>query len=173
MNTPLSPAADASRPAHGHHHDHSQNRPPKAFLIGCGLLILFALVGVSVAKFTGLGNFTGSSLVAAETRALSFADREDGGIQAFDPSTGVLVHEWAPGEGNFARTALRALTYTREIGRLGTEAPFELSRTSDGVLFIADPATGKQVILNAFSNANAREFDVLLPRTAIATGASQ
>jgi len=118
MNTPLSPAADASRPAHGHHHDHSQNRPPKAFLIGCGLLILFALVGVSVAKFTGLGNFTGSSLVAAETRALSFADREDGGIQAFDPSTGVLVHEWAPGEGNFARTALRALAGGRPLGLL-------------------------------------------------------
>lgn len=165
-------ALQAETPDH-HHHSHANNRPPKAFLIGCGLLILFALAGVTLAKITGVGSFSGPSLVAAETRALSFADREDGGIQAFDPSTGVLVHEWAPGEGNFARTALRALTYTREIGRLGMEAPFELSRTGEGVLFIADPVTGKQVILNAFSNANAREFDVLLPRTAIARGASQ
>ncbi len=168
-------ASQAETPDQNHHHSHSHadNRPPKGFLIGCGLLILFALIGVTVAKTTSFGNFSGQPLVAEETRALSFADREDGGIRAFEPNSGLLVHEWAPGEGNFARTALRALTYNREIGRLGMEAPFELSRTADGILFIADPVTGKQVILTAFSKANAREFDVLLPRTAVATGASQ
>lgn len=165
-------ALQAETPNH-HHHSHANNRPPKAFLIGCGLLILFALAGVTVAKITGMGSFSGPALVASEARMLSFADREDGGIRAFEPGSGALVHEWAPGEGNFARTALRALAYTREIGGHGPEAPFQLSRTADGIMFLADPVTGKQVILNAFSNANAREFDVLLPRTAVATGASQ
>lgn len=156
-------ALQAQTSAKSHHHDHSQNRPPKAFLIGCGLLIAFALIGTTVAKFTGVGQFAPRSFEAVATRDLTFADRADGGIIATDALTGEVATEWAPGQGNFVRTALRALSYSRQKAGGSAGEPFRLTLTREGVLLLSDPLTAREVVLNAFSSANAAEFAILLP----------
>ena len=147
--------------AQHHHHDH-RSRPPKALLAACGALIVFALVGTTIVRVTGIGDNRDLGGVAVSSISLTFADEPDGGVTAHNADTGELVRRWAPETGGFVRTTMRALARTRTMSGIGPELPFTLSRTDKGRLLLEDPSTGERVSLEAFGASNEGEFATLL-----------
>ena len=144
---------------HQHHHN---ARPPKALLMGCGLLVVFAVLATGFVALTGIGSTRDLGGAATASVSLTFADREDGAVIASHAGTGDVLQIWEPGTGGFVRTALRALAYDRRAVGIGSTPPFLLSRTDRGRLLLEDPSTGKRLALEAFGRANMGEFEALL-----------
>ena len=143
--------------------DHHNARPPKALLMGCGLLIAFAVLATGFVTLTGIGSSRDLGGRASTSVTLTFADRDDGAVIAAYAGTGEVAQIWEPGTGGFVRTALRALAYDRREVGVGATLPFILSRTDGGRLLLEDPSTGKRLALEAFGRANMGEFEALLP----------
>jgi putative photosynthetic complex assembly protein len=116
---------------------------------------------------------TAPSLVDARARVqLRFVDRRDGGVDVISATSGEQVSEFAPTTNGFARSVMRSFTRDRHRSGIGPEIPFELMLRADGGISLHDPATGRQVSLDAFGSENLRVFSDLLraaqPKSAVA-----
>jgi putative photosynthetic complex assembly protein len=144
---------------------------PRGPLIGAAVLIGASLVLAGLGRM-GIGRTelpAGTPVAAYELR---FVDRADGGVDVFDPA-GRPVGEFAPATNGFARGVLRSLARERRLERRGGEAPFRLTRWTDGRLSIADPETGREVALEVFGPTNSAAFARLwLTADAAARGSS-
>ena len=149
--------AQAAPPA-AHNHD---TRPPKALLMACAALVVFALLGVSVVRLTGSAHTSDWRPLTVDTLSFQFADGEGGEILALDADTGAVVHTWAPETGGFVRTSLRSLALDRAQDGVGAGPPFSLHMTGNGRLILEDPATGQWISLDAFGKDNVAEFERL------------
>ncbi len=69
---------------------------------------------------------------------------------------------FAPGTNGFARSLLRGLARERMRRGVGSEPPFQLTITADGVLLLADPVTSQAIELQAFGPTNAAVFARLI-----------
>jgi putative photosynthetic complex assembly protein len=96
------------------------------------------------------------------TVQLRFVDRSDGGVDVISASSGQRVSEFAPTTNGFARSVLRSFTRERRRSGIGPETPFNLLLRADGGISLHDPATGRQVSLDAFGSDNLRVFADLL-----------
>ncbi len=161
MSAATKPAKSAARsaPAPAHAHD---LHPPRALLIACAALVIFAILGVAAVKLTGSARTSDWRPLAVETLTFRFADAEDGAILAINAETGRIVHRWDPGEGGFVRTSLRSLALQRYRNGIGQEPAFALHRTESGRFILEDPSTGHWVSLDAFGADNVSEFARLL-----------
>jgi putative photosynthetic complex assembly protein len=138
------------------------NAPPKIptpLLIGAAVLMASSIGLAAVGRLTKAPRAEAPALVSLELR---FADEADGGVSVADAATGERIHLYGPGEGGFVRTALRAVVFERKKSGLGAETPLRLTRTQTGRLILADPATGREVGLEAFGAGNAADFGRLL-----------
>lgn len=116
---------------------------------------------------------TAPSLVDARALVqLRFVDRRDGGVDVISATSGEQVSEFAPTTNGFARSVMRSFTRDRHRSGIGPEIPFELMLRADGGISLHDPATGRQVSLDAFGSENLRVFSDLLraaqPKSAVA-----
>jgi putative photosynthetic complex assembly protein len=148
-----------------------------------GLITAMALVCVAALAIAGFGRLTGVGVqklptaAAAEMRDLRFLDAGGGAIVIEDAADGKLVQRVQPGEGSFIRTVMRGMAHDRMARGGDSSTPFRLTRRTDGWLIIADPMTGREVILNSFGKPNSDLFSRLLPggevTTLKAAGAAQ
>ncbi|MEO0816630.1 MAG: photosynthetic complex assembly protein PuhC [Pseudomonadota bacterium] len=145
----------------GEHHDHHGKIVPEPMLYAMGALVFCVLAFVTFAKVTGIGVAKQTEFTSAETLSLTFADESDGAVGVYDAETGAQIHLYPAGEGGFVRTAMRALTFDRDKYGIGQTPPFTLTRTTEGILLLEDPSTGRRVALEAFSKGSAANFDQL------------
>ncbi|MEO1188423.1 MAG: photosynthetic complex assembly protein PuhC [Pseudomonadota bacterium] len=145
-----------------HSHD---IRTPKPLLFGVALLLASVTVFVGVARLTGVGIADLSDEPYVERIEVRFLDEENGGVGAYDPVSGATIHVFEPGEGGFVRTALRSLGLNRQQSGVGPMPPYELHKSATGHIVLHDPSTGKSITLDAFGDANERDFAQLFDQT--------
>lgn len=150
-------ARTAPNPA-AHAHD---AHPPRALLMACAALVIFALLGVSAVRLTGSASTSDWRPMTVETLTFRFADAENGAILAINADTGTVVHRWEPATGGFVRTSLRSMALTRQREGVGPEPAFALHMTESGRYILEDPSTGHWVSLDAFGQDNVAEFEYL------------
>lgn len=134
--------------------------PRAALMAGAGLM-LAALAAAGAARFADVGVTRLPTLPAVQSRAIAFADRNDGAVVVTERA-GETVAVVPPGEGGFLRGVMRGFARDRKLRGIGPEAPFELMRRTDGRLSLTDPSTGRVVELDAFGPANVAVFARLL-----------
>ena len=93
---------------------------------------------------------------------LFFTDEPDGFVAVFDAETGARLAEYGENEGVFVRSVMRGVARQRRMRGLGAEEPVELSRLSDGQLWLVDQATGIDIFLGAFGPDNSSAFGEIL-----------
>jgi len=144
-------------------HDTTPGRSERLPRMALLSIVALSVVVVVFGRTTGIGLQEPSVPPLVETRSLIFNDADEGSIAVVDAETGKDVSLYGSGEGNFIRTALRALAYSRRLDGIGPEEPFVLGRADDGRLVLYDPATDKRIGLDAFGDDNRDEFAALLP----------
>jgi putative photosynthetic complex assembly protein len=140
--------------------------PPVA-IKATGVFLVLVLCLAAVARLTGVGALTdpaSAERVPVAERSLVFvSEMGDGPVELRDGDTGQTLEHLAPGEGGFVRGAVRPLNRERARAGAPLDAPWQLTRWSDGALTLSDPLTGVVVDLNAFGPTNALAFAALLP----------
>lgn len=134
---------------------------PRGALIALGALVGATLVAVAVAQFTGIGQQRLPEAATVATRALTFTDRRDGGIDIVDARDGGLAGQVDPGTHGFLRGTMRGLARERRGHGIGAERPFHLLTLADGRLLLEDPDTGRRIDLGSFGPDNAAVFAAL------------
>jgi putative photosynthetic complex assembly protein len=142
---------------------HASEVLPRKVLIAAGLLIGAAIAMTGFARFTGVGTTAQVRGAPVSTLELHFSDRDDGGIAVTTvggdkaaPTRQDQVIQ--PGGDGFLRATVRGLVRERRRAGIGPEAPFLLTRWSDGTLSLSDPTTSRSVSLEAFGPTNAQAF---------------
>ena len=97
-----------------------------------------------------------------EQRSLRFSDGAAGLVKVQDAGDDRIVASISPGTENFIRGVIRSFARERRSLDIEPELPFLLARHADGRLTIEDPATGRQIELQAFGHTNALAFSKLL-----------
>lgn len=143
---------------------------PRGMLAAIGAMLLLSLVAVALVRWSGI-EIRVPDAPAAETRALRFEDRPDGGVAVIDHASNQVVVT-LQGEQGFVRGALRALARQRKLAGLDHTQPFLLIGRADGRLTLEDPATRQRIDLESFGPMHAASFARLL-RTPPATTAAQ
>ena len=144
-------------------------------LLGAGCLIALAL-GITA---WGTGRHASHAPALAPLvahRMLRFDDRADGAVTITDAATGATI-DTAIGQQGFLRQTMRGLAVVREATGIGQRQPFELDYYADRRLILRDPATGRDLELEAFGPTNEAVFarylpEVAGPNTGLATATS-
>ena len=93
----------------------------------------------------------------ARERLLRFTDRDDGAVVVTDGATGQPLGV-VTGQNGFLRVSLTGLVRIRHLNGIGAESPFKLTSYADGRLTLSDPATRKEIELEAFGPTNEAVF---------------
>ena len=134
---------------------------PRGALIALGAMVAATLVAVAAAQLTGIGQQRLPATATIATRALTFLDRSDGGIDIVDARDGGLAGRIEPGTQGFLRGTMRGLARERRSHGVGAERPFHLLTLADGRLLLEDPDTGRRIDLGSFGPDNAAAFAAL------------
>ncbi len=94
---------------------------------------------------------------------LVFFDEPDGSIQVRRSDDRSLVQLIKPATGGFVRGVLRGFARDRMLRGVGSSPPFELALSPSGQLTLADMATGRVTVLEAFGSTNRAAFASMLP----------
>jgi putative photosynthetic complex assembly protein len=131
---------------------------PRGVLYGAVALVSFALIASSVSQITGIGGVRMIEAEAAETLALKFEDRADGGVLIKEAADARTIYRVEPGTNGFIRATMRGLAMERKRDGVGEKTPFLLIHWTDGTISLEDPATSRKVDLDAFGPTNAAAF---------------
>lgn len=142
-----------------HHHLSPSERVPLLALLA---LVIISASTIFLGRITDQGLQVRTSPTMAETRMVLFLDDEGGIVSVLDAETRSPIAAYNSGEGAFARTALRALAYTRRLHGIGSDAPFLIARSEDGQIILHDPSTQKSIGVSAFGDSNVEQFARLL-----------
>jgi putative photosynthetic complex assembly protein len=129
---------------------------------GAIALLVVTVVLTAAVQLTGGPDRYEPQGEAVASAQLFFTDEPDGFVAVFDAETGVRLTEYGENEGVFVRSVMRGVARQRRMRGLGQEEPVELSRLSDGQLWLVDQATGIDIYLGAFGPDNSRAFGELL-----------
>jgi putative photosynthetic complex assembly protein len=135
---------------------------PRGPLVGAGLLVVVALLGVGAVRMSGMETTRVADSPVVSQAEFRFEDRPDGSILVLAGRDGSVVETVAPGTNGFLRGTLRGLARERRRQGIGAQQPFRLVGHADGRLTLVDPATARQVDLEAFGPTNAGVFVRLL-----------
>ena len=138
------------------------HRPfPRAPLIGAGLLVALSLAAVIAVRLTGTPSLVPTGTVIVE-RDLRFEDAADGAVRVIDARNNQAFATLPPNSNGFLRATLRGLATERKREGIGADIPFRLTAWADGRLTLEDPATKRDIELEAFGQTNAGVFAHLL-----------
>lgn len=143
-------------------------RNEKQPLIAVTGIISLTLAIVTFSSLTNTGRVIAPSVDVAAERRLVITDTDNGAIAIYDADTDRLLGHYESGEGGFARTAIRALAFTRHNHNIPNAKPLSLQQAANERLYLVDPETGRSVDLNAFGPANADQFRQWLEPLAVA-----
>ncbi|MDE2304630.1 MAG: phosphonate-binding protein [Gammaproteobacteria bacterium] len=135
---------------------------PRGALFGAGAVVATTMILVCAARLGGYQPDRPAPSAVVSQADLRFVDRADGAVLVYAAADGRLVDTLAPGTNGFVRGVLRGLALARTEEHLGSGPPFRLTRWADGRLSLEDPATGREVELDAFGMTNARAFAHIL-----------
>ncbi len=155
-------------PLHAHSHENTVPRPALAMagaLVALSLLLTTAVtLGFMEREAVPQAARAEASVAPVETRALRFADAENGTVRVTDAESGelVLLVEQDTQSGGFIRGVMRGLARERRMHGIGAEPHFELTLWQDGSLSLHDTATKRDVELGGFGADNRAVFIGLL-----------
>ena len=135
---------------------------PKGAILGAFALIVFAIVSVSVGRFTGIGTVHFDHASPVQSTSLRFEDRPDGGIAVIAPNSGAVLGIIEPGSDGFIRTVLRSLAFDRQRHHIGSGPAFTLNKWSDRHATLDDPSTGRSVDLVALGKTKMQAVSNLM-----------
>ena len=137
---------------------------PRWALMAAGTLIALSVAGAGAARLFGMASAIPQSTPVA-TVMVQFRDEADKSVIATDAATGRELARYAPDTNGFLRATLRGLVgdRLRVTGAEQPDVPFELIGWADGRLSLQDPATKRDVELEAFGITNEASFAALLP----------
>jgi putative photosynthetic complex assembly protein len=141
---------------------HHAEKMPRGVLIAAGVLVAFALVATFYGRSADVGVSHMPAAQAYQTLLLHFVDQDDGGIAIRDASDGTVIAKVAPGENGFLRSTMRGFARARKRSDIGADAPFTLTRWTDGTISLTDEKTGRRVDLDAFGPNQTATFAKLL-----------
>jgi putative photosynthetic complex assembly protein len=134
-----------------------------ARLVGLmGFLCLSALLLAAFGRWTGVGVQQVPRAPVVEQRNLVFSDAGGGVILIKDADGGELVQRIPANEGSFVRTVMRGFAHDRLARGGDSLTPFHLTLRANGHLMLADPVTGREVILDPFGKPARDAFGPLL-----------
>jgi putative photosynthetic complex assembly protein len=139
---------------------------PKGALIGIAGLLAISLVAAAAGRIAGVAKAQAPVANLEHSRAqvaLRFVDHPDGSVVVLYAATGAKAARIAPGEGGFVRGVMRGLAHERIRRGVGQDAAFSLALDANGALWLTDPATRRQIDLDAFGIDNRSSFAALLP----------
>jgi putative photosynthetic complex assembly protein len=131
---------------------------PRPVLWGAAGMVFLSLVAAAAGRMTNIGTLQAPDAPAAMSRDLAFLDRQAGGIEVRDASTGEMIDVILPGEGGFVRGVMRSFARERRLAGLEAGQPFRLVRRMDGRIAVVDAGTGRRIELDAFGPANVEAF---------------
>ena len=134
---------------------------PRGALIAAAGLVGLTIVAAGAGRLSGIGVTRMPAAAPVQSRALHFADRQDGAVQVTD-TEGRIVEVLPPGTNGFARGVMRGLARARKLEEVGQEPPFVLTQWADGRLSLEDPSTKQHINLEAFGAVNSAVFARLL-----------
>jgi putative photosynthetic complex assembly protein len=138
----------------------ASNAAPKPVIVSRpALLGAAALIGLVMAAALARRDAVVAQTLApvVRERALLFTDRADGAVVVSDARDGRVVSVDA-GQQGFLRQTMRGLALYREAQGGARHAPFTLTYYADRRLILRDPATKRQVELEAFGPTNEAVF---------------
>ena len=135
---------------------------PKGVLIAIALLISFAMLAAVTAKRTDIGATRLDVSNVAQSRDVTFVDKQDGNIIAFDAKSGAQIADIKNSGNGFVGVVLKGFSRNRALLGFGPELPFRISTLADGRAMIEDPSTGHVVMLGAFGSDNRKAFSQLI-----------
>ncbi len=141
---------------------HAQNKVPRGFIIGAGILILFALAATLFSRTADVGRVAMPPAEVVESQSIRFVARGGGSYDVHEQTTGRVIASLEAGEGGFVLGALRGLNRNRMRQGVDYEAPYEIIRWSDGRLTLVDRAADQTIEADAFGPTNAESLARLL-----------
>lgn len=131
-------------------------------LVGIAVLIVITIAMTAIAQLTGAGARYTPNGEAVATAVLRFEDENDGVVAVYDGQSGARLISYGIDEGVFVRSVMRGIARQRRLRGDTSQAPVQLSRQSDGELWLSDPVSGVQIYLGAFGPDNLAAFNALL-----------
>jgi putative photosynthetic complex assembly protein len=140
------------------HHDQAIDAKPfpKGPLYSAFALVGAVVLGVMAARLTPPPQAMVADTVVQQQ--LRFVDRNDGGINVLDASSGAVIGDVAPGTNGFLRSTVRGMARERIRRGVGPDVAFVLAEHRDGRITFDDPVTNRHVDLAAFGATNKQAF---------------
>jgi putative photosynthetic complex assembly protein len=132
-------------------------------MVPIALVLASVISMIAIARTNGLRPEQSLPHEAAlAQRLLHFEDASHGSVIVRDAKTGVVIQQFASGEGAFLRATLRALVNDRKKKGIKTTDDFRLEVHKGPQLFLIDQASGRTISLNAFGPTNTAVFAALM-----------
>ena len=135
-----------------------QTGAPRPLLLGAFALVLFTVVASGAARWSDMGTVHMPASSVVDVVLLRFDDLDDGGVAVMDAADGRQVYKVEPGTNGFIRATMRGLARERVRSGIGAEAPFKLTRWSNGSISLQDETSDRRLDLDAFGPTNAGAF---------------
>ncbi len=131
---------------------------PRPLLLGAFVLVMFTILASGAARWSDVGTVHMPASSVVDVLLLRFDDLDDGGVAVNDAANGKLLYKVEPGTNGFIRATMRGLARERMRSGIGAEAPFKLTRWSNGSISLQDETSGRRLDLDAFGPTNAGAF---------------
>ncbi|WP_420346297.1 photosynthetic complex assembly protein PuhC [Pelagibius sp.] len=132
---------------------------PRPVLLAAGAMVVLAIALAGFGQISGLGRVALPEAEAVASRELHFEQRSDGEVVVLGSDGVVAVN---PEGAGFLLGIARGLGRERLLRGADPNAPFTLTRWSDGRLSLLDRETGSEIELSAFGPDNRRLLAALL-----------
>lgn len=136
---------------------------PRGALVAAALLIGSTMLLTGAARLGLLPESEPRTAPLISKTELRFGDLPDGGVGIATTAAGNWDQTIRSGEDGFVRSVMRGFARERRMYGVGEKPPFMLSLWADGRLTLADPQTGREIVLNAFGEAQIEAFARFLP----------
>ncbi len=140
----------------------SGNQPqtiPRPILLAAGAMILCAITLAWFGQTSGIGRVSPPTAEAIASKDLRFEDGSDGKMVIYDKNGLAAID---PANAGFLFGVVRGLGRERALQGANADAPYTLTRWSDGRISLLDRETGHEIQISAFGIDNIRSFASLL-----------
>ena len=131
---------------------------PRPLFLGAIALVMFTVVASGAARWSDMGTVHMPASSVVDVLLLRFDDLDDGGVAVMDAADGRQLYKVEPGTNGFIRATMRGLARERIRSGVGADAPFKLTRWSNGSISLQDETSGRRLDLDAFGPTNAGAF---------------
>jgi putative photosynthetic complex assembly protein len=140
---------------------------PKGALYAAGALILLTFILVLGSRIAGLRMDWVPDADITASRDVRFGTGADGAIVITDARSGDILGRYAQETNAFVRSVANGLLIERRLADpAAADAPYRITRWSDGRVTVTDPISGRFVELGAFGQSQVQTFSRLLPPSA-------